>query len=226
MPRNLRTYEVGSICHVINRAVLRYQIFNSNEDYKDFMDIIHEAREAVPTVKILAFCLMPNHWHFLLQSGEEGDISKFMHILTVTHTVRMHKRSGTVGMGPLYQGRYKSFLVEREGYLKTVLKYIECNALRANLVLKAEAWPWGSAFARISGSYRDRSMLITLEAMEIWVDYAKWLNDGNTEDELTNLRHSIKKGLPYGRPSWVERMIDVHGLESTTRGVGRPKKIL
>src|SRR6185436_17517799 len=99
-------------------------------------------------IRILKFCLMPNHWHLLLWPYADGDLSRFMHWLCVTHTQRWHRRNGTSGTGHIYQGWYKAFPVESNSHLTTVAKYVERNALRARLVPKAEEWKWSSLHQR------------------------------------------------------------------------------
>jgi len=86
---------------------------------------------------------MPNHWHLVLCTLNDGDLSTFMHKLTNTHTRRVHTITQTVGTGPLYQGRYKSFLVDSNEYLMTVIRYVERNPVRAGLVKFAEDWRRG-----------------------------------------------------------------------------------
>ena len=81
---------------------------------------------------------MPNHWHFVLWPQGDGDLSEFMRWLTVTHTQRWHAAHHTAGTGPLYQGRFKSFPIQADDHLLTVLRYVERNALRANLVERAD----------------------------------------------------------------------------------------
>ena len=85
-------------------------------------------------MRLLAYCLMPNHFHVLLWPREDGDLSRFMSWLTMTHTQRWHAHHRTAGTGHLYQGRFKSFSVQSAEHFLTVCRYVERNALRANLV--------------------------------------------------------------------------------------------
>ena len=137
MPRAIRT-DVGNYCyHVINRANARLPIFFKEEDYVLFEQVLEEAKEKYD-MRILAYILMPNHFHLVLYPKNDGDLSKFMQWLTLTHTQRWHNQKMTRGTGHLYQGRYKSFLIEEDNHLLSVIRYVERNALRANLVKKAE----------------------------------------------------------------------------------------
>jgi putative transposase len=111
MPRRHRNATGGYVYHVLNRAVGRGTIFENAKDYAAFEKVFEEAREQVE-MRVLAFCLMPNHWHLMLWPVGDGDLSDYMCWLTNTHTRRWHLAHGTVGTGPLYQGRFKSFPVE------------------------------------------------------------------------------------------------------------------
>ena len=116
---------------------------------------------AVP-VRLLSYCLMPNHWHLVLWPRDDGDLGRFMQRLTVTHTRRWQEHYHEVGYGHLYQGRFKSFPVQHQRgdlHFLRVCRYVEANARRAKLVERAEAWRWGSLWRRQSGSRQERAML-------------------------------------------------------------------
>ena len=88
-------------------------------------------------MRLLAWCLMPNHWHLVLWPRADGDLGRFVRRLTQRHTQAWHRRHGTRGQGHLYQGRYKAFLVQDDAHLLTVCRYVERNPLRAGLVAAA-----------------------------------------------------------------------------------------
>lgn len=147
MPRIKRVDVGGEIYHVINRANARVQIFDGDSDYKQFESILEEAVEKFD-MRLLAYCIMPNHFHLVLYPKMDGDLSKFIGWLTNTHTRRWHTTKQTMGHGHLYQGRYKSFLCQKDNHLLALLRYVERNAKRAGLVKKAEYWKWSSAWVR------------------------------------------------------------------------------
>lgn len=128
MPRVARVAPGGYPQRVINRAVMRLRIFNAAKDYKLFEDLLEKEAQEVD-MPILAYCLMPNYFHLLLCPKGEGDLSRFMHRLTNAHTRLVHSKTRTIGTGPLYQERYKSFLIQDDPHLLAVLKYIERNAV-------------------------------------------------------------------------------------------------
>ena len=147
-----------------------------------------------------------------------------MHCLTITHVTRWQKNYNMVGYGHMYQGRFKSFPVESDDYFYQVMRYTERNALRANLVTRAEQWPWGSLWIRQFGSPEHRAMLSDwpIRRPSKWVQY---VNEPASEAELEALRRSCRRGSPYGSPDWVKKTAKRLGLESTLRTPGRPKKI-
>jgi putative transposase len=134
----------GYVYHVLNRANARLPIFQKEGDYHPFERIAGEALDHVPGMRLLAYCVMPNHWHLLLWPRHDRELADFVHWLTLTHTQRWHAHYHDVGSGPLYQGRYKSFPVQEDEHFYDVCRYVERNAARAGLVKRAEAWRWGS----------------------------------------------------------------------------------
>jgi putative transposase len=93
----------GFIYHVLNRGNGRLPIFHNDLDYEAFLGVLGETQEHVPGMRLLAFCLMPNHWHLVLWPGKDGELSDFMHWLTLTQ--RWHAHYQNIGGGHLYQGR-------------------------------------------------------------------------------------------------------------------------
>jgi putative transposase len=146
------------VYHVLNRANARMRIFDKPHDYEAFERILQQAVRRV-RMRLLAYCVMPNHWHLVLWPREDGDLSPFVAWLTLTHTQRWHAHRHSVGSGHVYQGRFKSFLVESDEHLWTVCRYVERNALRAGLCVPAEQWRWSSVWRRESGDAECRAVL-------------------------------------------------------------------
>src|SRR5580698_4779508 len=176
-----------------------------------------------PGMRLLAFCLMPNHWHLVVRPRADGELSDFGHYLTLTHTQRWHAHYRNVGTGHLYQGRYKSFPIATDEHFLTVCRYVERNALRAVLVKRAEDWRWSSLWHRSHPESEFRRVLTAwpVAEPERWVEIA---NQPQTEAELERLRVSVQRGRPYGKDSWSASAARKLGLESTFRPRGRPKK--
>ena len=222
MPRIART-DIGNYCyHVINRANARLPIFFEEKDYLLFENVLEEAKEKF-SMRILAYCLMPNHFHFVLYPSNAGDMSKFMQWLTLTHTQRWHKINNTKGTGHLYQGRYKSFLIQDDNHLISVIRYVERNPLRAKLVKKAENWGFSSLARRLSRDTRKKNLLSAWPISEP-KDYLSFVNTPQSKEEEENIRASVIRGKPFGTDVWAVKMIKKFKLEATVRSPWRPKK--
>jgi|SRR3989344_6007827 len=222
MPRLARVDVGNEIYHVINRANGRMLIFSKPEDYRLFEKLIEETKE-LTDMRIFAYEIMPNHWHLVLSPKKDGDLGVFMHHLTNKHTRQVHTSTGTVGSGHLYQGRYKSFLIDSGNYLLAVIKYTERNAVRAKLVSLCEDWRWGSAWRRTYGTAQQKKLLNT-PPVQFPDNYLKWINTADQLEEVATIRKSVNKGIPYGREVWIDKMVTTYHLETTLRSAGRPKK--
>lgn len=222
MPRPPRTIEVDTVYHALNRANARMRIFEKEKDYLAFEKILIEAKGKYP-MRILAYCLMPNHWHFILRPKENNGLASFMRWLTLTHTQRWLVHRNMLGYGHLYQGRYKSFPVQEDSHFLQVCKYVESNASRAKLSEKAEEWRWGSAWIRKYGNPEQKSLLSEWP-VPITKDYITFLNQKDKEDMLVNLRQSTNRGKPFGSENWIEKIAEKLKLKSTLNPRGRPKK--
>lgn len=212
----------GEIYHCLNRSVGRQQIFNDDSDYKLFEDILEEVND-ITSVDLLAYTIMPNHFHLVLRSTEDGDLSDFMKRLTVTHTQRYRVKTKSIGTGPVYQGRYKSFLIQEDIHLLTVLRYVERNPLTAKLVNKADEWKYGSVYRRYHGSSKARQLLAAWPVLEP-KDYLSLLNQPLTPKEYEKIAHSKERGVPCGSDAYILEKVEKYSLQSTQREKGRPKK--
>ncbi|MEK7564323.1 MAG: transposase [Patescibacteria group bacterium] len=221
MPRIERVDVGGEIYHVINRANSRVKIFDNDGDYKNLEAILEEAVTKFD-MRLLAYCIMPNHWHLVLHPKQDGDLSKFMGWLTNTHTRRWHTLKGTIGQGHLYQGRYKSFICQNDYHFLALVRYVERNAKRANMVKKVEDWKWSSAWRRVYGIQNQKKILSSWP-ISIPKNYLEYLNESQNEEEVDMIRRSIIKNIPFGGDSWCDRVVKKFNLEQTLRGVGRPK---
>jgi len=222
MPRTARYAPGGMVFHVLNRGVGRMRLLTKDADFEAFERNIEKTLETCP-MRILAYCLMPNHWHFLLWPERDGELAAFMQKLTITHVRNWQEHRRRVGYGHLYQGRYKSFPVETDDHSYHVARYVERNAVRANLTPRAEDWRWGSLWRRTRGTPEDRRWL-SRWPVPYPRDWADRVNQPQTEAELAALRRAVTHGSPYGADAWVNRTAQQLGLESTLRRRGRPFK--
>ncbi len=222
MPRTNRIDVGGYVYHVLNRGVGRQQLFFDPSDYLAFERVLVEAAQRV-WMRVLAYCLMPNHWHLVLWPLLDGDLSKFMQWLTTTHVARWHAYRETSGSGHLYQGRYKSFVCQSDAHLWTLIRYTERNARRANLVQRADQWQFSSLWRWERGSELQRGLL-TEWPIPRPDDWSTRVDQPLTVAELSEIRTCSRYELPYGDDDFVARTIERFGLESRTRRPGRPKK--
>jgi putative transposase len=224
MPRRARSIAGGLVYHVLNRSNGRIPLFRKASGYEAFLKVLDEAQRRLP-LRILAYCLMNNHWHFLVWPEERQgkDVSEFFRWLTVTHTQRWHAHYGTSGSGHLYQGRFKSFPIQGDDHFYTVARYVERNALRAGLVQRAEDWQFGSLWRHYRSQPQQPALLSSwpLARPAAWID---WVNEPQTEAEVEAVRKSIQRSRPFGGPRWPAKQAKELGLEWTVRPRGRPKK--
>src|ERR1700722_336761 len=197
MPRRRRVNTGGFAYHVLNRAVARDRIFKKVGDYLAFERVIAEVHERLPT-RLLGYCLMPNHWHLVLWPEKDGELSEFMRVLTVTHTQRWHAHYHSAGTGPLYQGRFKSFPIERDEHLLTVLRYVERNRLRANLADRAELWRWSSLAKHLGTELPAWLLRADQWPVPRREDWITWVNRPQSMKEADALGTCIRRGRPYG----------------------------
>ena len=209
------------IYHVLNRANARMTIFKEDEDYEAFENVLQQA-VARTKMRLLSYCLMPNHWHLVLWPREDGDLSRFTGWLTLTHTQRWHAHHRSIGSGHVYQGRFKSFPVQDDAHFLTVCRYVERNALRGNLVKRAEDWRWSSLHRWKHGDAHEKSLLSAWPVSRRG-GWANHVNAPQSEDELAALRHSVDRGCPFGAADWREDTVKQLGLETTLRPRGRPR---
>lgn len=214
MGRAPRSAMGNIIYHAINRANGRVSIFQKDKDYEAFEQILVEAKKKFP-IRILAYVLMPNHWHFILYPYHNEDLSDFLRWVTLTHTQRWHAHYHNVGYGHVYQGRFKSFPVEEDNYLIQLCRYVERNPLRAGLVEKAEDWKWSSLWKRLFGTEKEKELLDPwpVEASE---NYLQLVNNIEAEDTLFNIRTSINRGAPLGSMDWVKSISQLLGTEKVS----------
>jgi len=196
MPRIARGLRENCIYHVLNRGNGKQKVFHKEQDYKAFVDLMKEA-ETHYSVKIFAY---------------------WMQWLMTSHVRRYHKHYET--SGHIWQGRFKSFIVQEDNYLLTVIRYVEGNPVRAGLVGSARDWLWSSHRETIG----ERSKLLISEIpIELPRDWTKYVDEALNDEELKKLRQSVNRRSPYGTLKWQTEIAKELGLESTLNPRGRPE---
>ncbi|MDI6817096.1 MAG: transposase [Actinomycetota bacterium] len=185
MARPLRLEFPGAHYHITARGNERKEIYREQEDYILFLKTLSQAAEEKGWL-LHAYCLMPNHYHLLLET-REANLSKGMRQLNGIYTQRFnrkYKRSGH-----LFQGRYKAILVEKETYFLELCRYIALNPVRAKIVDKPEKWPYSSYCA--AAGLNSSSFLYT--------DYVLSQFDGAKKKAQLAYRDFVAEGI--GKPS-------------------------
>jgi putative transposase len=198
-------------------------MFRKQADFEAFERVMVEAHERQP-IRILSYCVLSSHWHFVVWPEKDGQLTDFFRRLAQTHAVRWRVSRRTVGYGHLYQGRFKSFPVQSDDHLLSLLRYVERNPLSAGLVQQAQLWRWSSLWSRVHGEEEITALLSTwpVERPRNWTAR---VNAPLTAKELDRLRLSLDRGRPYGSDEWVRQTVKKLGLERTVRPEGRPRKV-
>lgn len=218
MPRIARGLADGGIYHVLNRGNGRQQVFHCEEDYAGFVELLKSGRER-HAIRLLAYCLMPNHFHLVLQAEEAADLSRAMQWVMTSHVRRYHRKHRS--SGHVWQGRFKSFLVQDDLHLLTVARYVEGNPVRAGLSLTASAWPYSSHCHRTPG--HEGAILDPLP-VPLPGDWTRFVDLPLTAYENERINRSVIRQSPYGSLEWTEQVGKALGLTATLRGQGRPRQ--
>ncbi len=221
MARQSRLDIKDQIFHVINRSNAKLKIFVTPGDYEVVIKAFEETLQLIQ-IDIFSFCIMPNHWHFIVKPKADGDMGRFFGKFTQKVTQRWHAFHETIGTGHLFQGRFKSFLVDTDSYFVNLTKYVEANPLRAKLTKRAEDWQWGSLFMRQYNVTFSKKFLAKWP-IDIPNDYLFVVNKPLEQDSLNKIRISVEKGRPLGKKDWVENNARNYNLEYTLRNPGRAK---
>ena len=227
MGRLPRAIDEGLIYHALNRGNNRGDVFSDDADRQAFLEALGRTRDRYP-FRLLGYCLMSSHFHLLVRPGPGQSISRILQSLTVAHTWRHHRRHRS--SGHVWQGRFKSPVIQDDDHLLTVLRYIEANPLRAGMVDAAGDYRWSSFPAH--GLGRPDPLLDPITVYESlartpatrrrrWSAFVQQLPP---DEELAAVRRSTQTGLPYGDLAWVERLGHRLGLDLAMRPRGRPRK--
>ena len=217
MPRTARASVGGMWYHALNRGNRRETVFHKPGDYDAFVEAMTDAGERMP-VDLLGFCVMPNHFHVVLRPHHDGDLGRWVQWLLTTHARRYHRHYGTTGH--IWQGRFQAFPVQDDDHLVTVLRYVERNALRAELVSRAEDWKWSS----LPGWLRSDPLLWQ---SPVPVRDERWLERVNEPLSASDLQPPT--ALDISRQTLRRRDVDPRNGDSARarlvlRPRGRPRK--
>jgi putative transposase len=204
--------------HALNRGNRRLAVFHKPQDYDAFVRAMGDACVRTP-MEIAGYCLMPNHFHLVLHPRGDGDLGRWMQWLLTAHARRYHRHYGT--SGHVWQGRFQAFPIQSDDHLVTVLRYVERNALRAELVARAEDWAWSS----LPGWLRGDPLIWRGEPPLRDPQWLARVNEPLSSGDLQRLRHSVVRGRPFGDESWAKATAERLGLGACMRPRGRPRKM-
>jgi putative transposase len=222
MARQARAAPGGLVYHVLNRSVGRITLFRTDRDFEAFERIILSAHERHP-LRLLSYCVMPTHWHFVVWPREDHEVTEFFKWLAHTHAMRWRVAHQKVGYGPLYQGRFKSFPIQEDDHLLTVCRYVERNPVAAGIAKRSADWRWGSAWIRLNGDAKQRSVLSEWP-VDMPANWVRTVDRPLRETELSDVKQSVERGRPLGDDRWIGRMVSRLNLRHTIRQEGRPRK--
>jgi putative transposase len=217
MPRTLRASAGGYCYHALNRGNERSRVFHDADDCHAFVASLRVGCARV-RMRLIGFCAMPNHFHLVLWPYEDGDLSVWMQWLLTNHAHSYRKRYR--GSGHVWQGRFRSFPIEEDQHLLSVLRYVERNPLRAGLVSRAQDWAWSSLPLWLNPPLMPWLDPGPVPRADAWLDHVQ---SAQTEAELTAIRRSVARGCPYGSSAWVERTAEQLGPQSSLHDPGRPR---
>ena len=219
MPRRKVRGSAGIHFHVLNRGVRRMTLFDSPTDYYAFLAILGRAQGRT-AVKLFSYCLMPNHFHLVVQPDADDQLSQFMFRLSMNHSLRWHVTHGSRGTGPVYQGRFKALPVAADAHFLRLCRYVERNPVRAKLVGSAEHWQWSSLSQRLGLRRPVRLEPWPVPPPPNWVE----LVNAERQTETEEIRRAVRRSAPYGAEDWRERMGTLLNLAGSLKPLGRPKK--
>ena len=208
MARQLRIEFPGAFYHVFSRGNQKQPVFLSDDDKFFFLKCLREAHEKYGVI-VHVYCLMPNHYHLILETPL-GNLSSMMHFLNTTYTIYFntkHKRCGH-----LFQGRYKSILIEAESYAQELSKYIHLNPVRSEIVDLPEQYPW-SSYECYRGTAKPEKWLETTFVLSLFSEHyeearkgcIEFVLRGIGEEAPVSIRDSARKGI-LGSEEFVTRI--------------------
>jgi len=227
MPRPLRITTPNIPFHILNRGNNRQTIFRDNDDFIYFINLLKRFKKEL-SFKLYHFCLMSNHTHFIMEPTIEGSLSKIMLKLTLAHTRYFNRKYR--GVGHVWQGRYKSSLIDKDKYFIWCGLYNELNPVRAGMVEHPKDWRW-SSFNFYGSQQADPLIDNLIDEDPYYIELSSdsetrkqiYLNNINQvieEEHLNYIRNQLDSGV-FGKPDFINEMKEKFKIDSFHR---RPKK--
>jgi len=230
MPRMGRVVVDGYPYHVVQRGHNRQVVFAAPEDYEKYLENLRELKAAFG-IRLYGYCLMTNHVHLLIGSGDSpsamGTFMKGLAGRTTRYRNRLEKRSGT-----LWESRYKSSLVQADTYLLACCRYIELNPVRARMTSSAQAYRWSSAKERLGTvpsdllDWHPTYLSLGRSEAERRQEYSRFMKQAIPEAERKLIQEALQRQQLTGNQKFIDEIEKITGQRIEHRARGRPFKIV
>jgi REP element-mobilizing transposase RayT len=207
MARQLRIEYPGALYHVFSRGNQKQLVYLSDDDRSFFLNYLRKAHKKFGAI-VHTYCLMPNHFHLFLETPY-GNLSRLMHYVITSYTTYFNKKHDR--HGHLFQGRFKSVLIEAVGYAKELSRYIHLNPVRSGIIDKPDRYPWSSLgyYRGIAKpeSWLDTSLVLRLfgeQAIRSRKAYVEFVMDGIGREAPASIRESLRTGI-LGSEEFIAR---------------------
>jgi putative transposase len=207
--------------HIVQRGNNHQEVFFDDEDRQQYLNLLyHYSRKW--NCPILAYCLMTNHVHLLVETKTVHGLAKLMQGISLCHTQRINKKYSRTGR--LWECRFHSSLIEKENYLWRVFRYIDRNPVRIGWVCRAEEYPWSSARAHLLG---EKNSILNIEFLSSDKDhemYRVFLSEIEDENGLAEIRRMTQQDRPLGPMQFQLQIEKLIKRKVIPRPRGRPKR--
>jgi putative transposase len=228
MARPLRIEFPDAWYHVMNRGRRGEVVFVDDQDYSQFTVLLRETSE-IWNIRIAAYCLMPNHYHMLVQTPD-ANISRSMRHLNGVFTQRYNRRHRCDGQ--LFRGRYKSIIIDADSYLLQAVRYIHRNPLRAELVDTLDNYKWSSHKGYLSMSEKwdwlSKNYILALlsKNRKDWLRYyRRWVSVAD-EDEVCKKIGGAKWPVCIGPQEFIDRIREKYGSGKINKEIPSSRELL
>ncbi len=206
MARMARLDVPGFPHHVTQRGNRRHRVFFSDRDFKFYLTLVAEARRQAG-IEVWAYCLMPNHVHFIVVPHNENSLVNFFREAHRRYSLAINRRFEW--RGHLWQERFHSSVLD-EKHLLAAVRYVELNPVRAKLCTYAEEWAWSSVHAHLCGTDDD---VVSVSPMLLMVP--EWMSylGGRDEEREARIRSCTKTGRPSGNEALMARIEELTGRD-------------
>ena len=222
MPRIARVVIPGIPYHITQRGNYKQNIFSDDSDKVTYLNLVMEYIEK-QDVKVLAYCLMKNHIHFIMVPPTSDSLGIIFNQISRRYAIYFNRKFNR--LGHLWQDRYYSCPLD-ENHLFEAIKYIENNPVKAGYVVHPEEYKWSSAKAHIKKEIIKDKILSEyseyMDAIDNWKDY---LNSSWNDNAVANIKKCTMNGRPCGNEAFIQELEFKTGRLLRVKPKGRPRTI-